>query len=572
MKNIKFLRYLLPFWKRELLISSFSAAALCLDLINPYLSKLIIDKAYANKDFKLFIILISLGAVIFILSNTLTGLNEYLNRYINLRINFDLNNKIFKQLQRLPYSFSQNATTGQRLFNLSYDIDHASHFIAEILPQGISLIPRAFFILLIIFFLNWKIALLALALTPFLYLSPYYFSKKLKKVFNVYLENYRNIFSRLQESLSHIHMVKSFGKENKETLIFAKRMIKNMRFRLSNTKTEVIGAFVNRLANHIVLGIIILYGGFQVIKGRITLGTFTTIAIYISQLSGLYNSLGYFFQQVSLGLVSYKKLDAILTSGQEVRKNITAQTIIFPKGTIQFKDVTFGYNHGQNKKILNNISFNIPSSSCIGIVGPSGRGKTTIINLLLGLYELDAGEILIDEYNIKHVKNKIFYSQVSAALQEPYLWNDTIENNIKYGKENADFKEVLKAAKIACVDDFVNSLPEKYNTTIGENACKISAGQKQRIAIARALIKKPKIIILDEALSSIDADLEGQIINNIRHYFKDSTVIVISHRFSAINKMDKIYFLDDNICIDTHQELMRKNSNYQKYVANQLKY
>lgn len=306
MKYIKFCRYLLPFWKKEVLILSFSAAAVCLDLITPYLSKLIIDKAYANKNFKLFIFLLSLGAGIFILSNMLKGLSQYLNQYINLKINFHLNNKIFKQLQRQPYSFSQNSSTGQRLFNLSYDIDNVSHFIAEMLPQVISLIPKSFLILVIILFLNWRMALLALALTPFLYIAPYYFNKKLKKVFSVYLENYQKIFSRLQESLSRIHMVKSFGKENKETLIFAKRMIKNIRFKLSNTKIEVTGSFANSLANHIVLGIIVLYGGFQVIKGRMTLGSFTTIAIYISQLSGLQNSLGYFFQQISLGLVSYK--------------------------------------------------------------------------------------------------------------------------------------------------------------------------------------------------------------------------------------------------------------------------
>ncbi len=569
MKYIKFYRYLLPFWKREVLIIFFSVAAVCLDLITPYLSKLIIDKAYANKDFKLFIFLLSLGAIIFILSNTLKGLSQYLNQYITLRINFNLNNKIFKRLQRQPYGFSQNSSTGQRLFNLSYDVDNVSRFIAEMLPQAISLIPKSFLILVIIFFLNWRMALLALALTPFLYIAPYYFSKRLKKVFKVYLENYQNIFSRLQESLSHIHMVKSFGKENKEALIFARRMIKNVRFRLSNTKTEVTGAFANRLANHIVLGIMVLYGGFQIMKGHMTLGSFTTIAIYISQLSGLQSSLGYFFQQVSLGLVSYTRIEVILNAKQKIITNAPTREIIFSKGEIQFKNTVFGYSERQNKKVLDGISFNIPGGSCVGIVGPSGRGKTTIINLLLKLYELDAGEILIDDYNINEIKNKIFYEQIAAAGQEPYLWNDTIANNIRYGKEETDFQEVLKAADIDRVDAFVQGLPEKYDTIIGESACKISEGQKQRIAIARALIKKPKILILDEALSSIDSDIEGQIIDNIRNDFKNITLIVISHRFSAINKMDMVYFLDDKMYINTHQKLIENNIHYQKYITNQ---
>lgn len=173
-------------------------------------------------------------------------------------------------------------------------------------------------------------------------------------------------------------------------------------------------------------------------------------------------------------------------------------------------------------------------------------------------------------FHINGIKNKIFHEQIAAAGQEPHLWNDTIANNIRYGKEETDFQEVLKAAYIARVDAFVQSLPEKYDTIIGESACKISEGQKQRIAIARALIKKPKILILDEALSSIDSDIEGQIIDNIRNNFKDITLIVISHRFSAINKMDMVYFLDDKMYINTHQKLIENNTRYQTYISNQI--
>jgi ABC-type multidrug transport system fused ATPase/permease subunit len=186
---------------------------------------------------------------------------------------------------------------------------------------------------------------------------------------------------------------------------------------------------------------------------------------------------------------------------------------------------------------------------------------------------LHSGEILIDGHNIEHIKSKSLYQQVGVAIQEPYLWDETIETNIKYGKEDARLNEIYKAAQIACIDDFVNSLPEKYNTVIGENACKISEGQKQRIAIARAVIRRPKILILDEALSSVDIETEEKIISNIKAELYNTTLIVISHHLSTIKKMNLVYFLDgyDKINIDTHKGLIDKSLRYQNYLAHQLK-
>lgn len=572
MRYLKFYRHLLPFWKKEVLILFLSMGGVGFSLINPYLTKLIIDKAYGNKDLNLFIILIILGGVIFALTGIFNGLTDYLNNLIKIRLSFDLNRKLFKKLQTLSYGFFQDSSTGQHLVKMSRDTEEAVRFIADGLPDAISLIPRSAFIIVIVLRLNWQMALLSLLLAPFLYILPYYFSRRLEKVWRGWIENYEKFFSRLQESLSHIQLIKTFGREQYEVRRFVGALIKNIRFNFGNTKLEVTGSFVNNLINRIVLGLIIFYGGYQVIKGNMTLGTLSAITIYLNQLSGLQSSLAAFFQQMSRGRVSCQRLEGILNLQPETTEAKFAKKFVFPSGEIEFKNVIFGYK--PEKKVLEDLTFSIAAGSCVGLVGYSGCGKTTISNLILRLYSPLSGKIFIDGCDISNIESKSFYEQIGAVLQEPYLWNDTIEYNIKYGREDSGLEEVKWAAQIACIGDFVNTLPQEYATVIGENACKISEGQKQRIAIARAVIKSPKILILDEALSSVDAQIEGMIIDNIKESFPQSTVIVISHRFSTIMKMDLIYFLSgpDKIDIGTHEELLSRSSAYREYLAHQINF
>ncbi len=569
MRYIKFWRYILPFWKKEALILSLSGLTVVLGLISPYLTKLIIDDAYGKKDPKLFIILVAVGGIIFVVNGALGGFNGYLNRYIKMRITFDLNRRVFKKLQSLPFIFFQDAPTGENLYKISYDVEQAGRFIAELLPQMISLIPRLLLILIILLCMNWKVALFALALAPFLYIVPSYFGKRLKEAFKGWIENMQAIFSRLQETLSHMRLVKAFGQDRRETKSYIKGLIKNIRYSLKNTRIETAGSFANSLINRLILGLIIFYGGWQVIKGRITLGSLSAMTIYLSQLSGMQSSFAQFFQQISTGLVSYERLDEILEAEPDAIESVQAREVKFPQGRVQFKDVAFGFS--PDKTILKGMNFIIDGASCAGLVGPSGCGKTTIVNLLLRLYKPEKGEIWIDGWNITDVKSKSFYNQIGVALQEPYLWNDTIADNIRYGREDASLEEVRGAARIACIDEFINSLPKGWDTVVGETGCKISEGQKQRIAIARAVIKRPKILILDEALASIDAQTEEKIIGNIRGFLPAGTVVVISHRISTIAQMDMVYFLaaSDKMFIGRHEGLLRNNPAYQNYLASQ---
>ncbi len=569
-KYTKFYRYLLPFWKREALILFLSVIAVALSLVNPYLTKLVIDKAYGNKDLKLFIILIGVGGAIFVLNGLISGLASYLSRYIRLRLNFNLSRQVFSKLQRLSYSFFQNNSTGENLFRISYDVEQTAQFLTDALPQAISLIPRSLFIFGIVLYLDRRMAMLALGLTPFLYIAPIYFNRRLKKVYKIWVENSQGVFRHLHEVLSHIQLVKAFGREKGEIRAYVRKLVQNIRFKLKSTRIEVAGSFANNLANRLILGLVIFYGGYQVIKGKMTLGTLSAISIYLSQLSGLQGSFAQFFQQLSLGSVSCQRLNSILEAASEVKENRDAQEITLIRGDIEFQGVTFGDDEG--RVVLDNLSFHIGGGSVVALAGPSGCGKTTVVNLLLRLYAPMRGEILIDGYRIADIKSKSLYGQIGVVLQEPFLWNDSVENNIRYGRQDASIKEVMEAARVACIDGFIDSLPDGYKTVVGENACKISEGQKQRIAIARSVIKRPKILILDEALSCVDAMVEGRIIENIKNSLRGSTLILISHRLSAIAKMDLVYFLTSpgKIDIASHEGLLRGNIHYQDYLAHQL--
>jgi ABC-type multidrug transport system fused ATPase/permease subunit len=378
------------------------------------------------------------------------------------------------------------------------------------------------------------------------------------------VENSQGIFKRLQEVLSHIHLVKAFGKERKEIRGYVRSLAKNIRFNLSNTKLEIWGLFACSLADRVMLGLILFYGGYQVINQELTFGSLSAIIIYLSQLSGIQGSLAQFFQGVTEGMISYERVEAILNTPSAAIELNEAKEFRIAKGSVEFRNVSFGYN---KQLVLDNLSFIIEGGSFAGLVGPSGCGKTTIINLILRLFNPLQGEILVDGLAINKIKSRVFYDQIGVVLQEPFLWNDSIKNNILYSEESASFARVQEAAKIACIDDFVQNLKHGYDTVIGENACKISEGQKQRVAIARAVIKKPRILILDEALSCVDPEKETSIINNLSNFLPNTTMLVISHRISTIERMDKVYFLSNpgKMEISTHDKL-KNLAAYQRYM------
>lgn len=384
------------------------------------------------------------------------------------------------------------------------------------------------------------------------------------------IEKSQYIFRELYEVFAHIHLVKAFGREEYEIKRFEENLLKAMDFEIKNARLLSISNFSGTVLDRVITGIIALYGGYQLIKGNMTLGSLTAVMMYSTQLIGLINSIGGFYEGITVNSISRQRLAELLDIKPQVTDKQDALDFQILQGKIEFSNVYFGYK--QDEPVLKALSFLIPPASKIALVGLSGCGKTTLLSLLLRLYEPKEGSILIDGLDIRDIKFESLKAQIGIALQEPFLLNGSIKNNISYAKENASLDEVMQAAKITEADNFISGFTLKYNTQIGENACKISEGQKQRLAIARAVIKRPKILIIDEGMSSLDSMTEGKIIDNLKREFRDSNLIVISHRLSAIQKMDLVYFLEtpSSMNIGTHEELMERSTKYKELFASHI--
>jgi len=569
MTGIRFNKYLYKYWKLEAAVILLGLVTLPLSLLNPYLTKLVLDNAYGNKDLKLFLILAVIGGSIYIFNSLMNSLSSYISQYINRKVNFDITEDLFKHLQSLSFGFFSNRSTGEHIYRINNDINSTSNFVCSTVPRALELFPRFLFIIAIVFHLNRKLALFAVFLIPIKFFHSYFFGKCAQNTTRQLIEKSQDVFIRLHEAFSRIHLVKVLGKEDYEIDRFNSALSKKADFELKSARISNASDFFDSVLNKIVAGAIALYGGYQVIIGTTTLGGLTAVMIYLTQLTVIIASIGRFYETTFISSISRRRLTEVLNTKAEIQDAPDAVDHRILRGEIEFKNVVFGYVKGDH--ILRDISFSVEPASKIALVGPSGCGKTTLLFLALRLYDIENGVILVDGADIKKVKLKLLKERIGIVLQEPFLWNDTVANNISYGVEEAKKEKIVWAAKIAEAHNFILGLPKQYDSVIGESACKISEGQKQRIAIARAVIKGPKILIMDEAMSSLDSETEDKIIDNIREEFRDSTVITVSHRLSTVKKMGLVYFLENSGRMDiaTHSELLSRNRKYRKLFAGQ---
>lgn len=547
-----------------------SCSIAMLGLVNPYLAKLVIDKAYHNKDLKFFIVLLLAGAGVYIVNNVITGFNDYLSRYVKSRVNFDLRRAFFNKLQALPLNFFQDTSGGQSLFKLNYDTEQTAYFASDTVPQVFILFAKTLLTFAAIFYFDSKIAILALIVSPVLYLFPHYFAKRLRGILKAWVDDTERLFSGLEEVLTHFQVIKLFGRERFHRHGYVRGMINNFKLSLRSGKIEAVGSFMGNMINRAVLGLIILYGGYQVIRGHMSLGSITAVSIYLTQLSGLQDSYACFIQHLSLGQISSERLRAFLDSGCVVRGKEEAGFVKLESGRVEFRNINFAYRSDE-RFVLKDFSFCINGGDCVGIVGPSGCGKTTLLKLVLRLYEPASGQINIDGYPLNKINSASFHAQVSAALQETLLWNASVKDNILYGNPDAGMDEVIFAARLAEADRFISELKGGYEAHLGEFASKISEGQKQRIALARALIRRPRILILDEAMSCLDPATEEKIMHNIRNEFRRSTIIIVSHRAQTAQNTDLVFFFEgvSRILTGAHADLLGTSKKYAGFFANQ---
>ena len=486
--------------------------------------------------------------------------------------------KTLEKINKLPLKISKKYGTGYLISRINDDTDRIRTLFADTVIMIIKDVLTFLVGAVVIFIFHWKLALLSVAILPFFVMSTIYFSKIIRKLSKIFYEDNAQTTRQLEESLNMLELSKVFLKYKYNLLRYFKRAKQAFRSNIKLGRTSFINNAVTGFLGGIAPIVIIGYGGYEIIQGRLTLGYLIAFNSYVGYLFGPTSRLINVNIQIQKALMALERVRELFDLPEEEMD----KEIIIPEKIeqLEFVNVHFSYdklatktqshkerNYTEDNQVLKGITFTANRGEKIGIVGSSGGGKTTLLRLLAGLYEVDKGKILLNGRSLTTSELIALRKQVAIVEQEPYLFNDTIYNNIRFGNGRASEEEIYSAAKQAYADEFIKQLPNSYQTEVGEKGTNLSVGQKQRIAIARALVKKPKILVLDEATSNIDSLSEEFINRTIFNLSEDMIVFIIAHRLHTVMRCDRILVLEKGKIVEegTHQVLLKMDGYYKRF-------
>lgn len=493
-----------------------------------------------------------------------TFFSSYFMKSIGLKIVWKIRNELFDRLIHQSSGFFDRNPTGELMSRLTSDVDRIQEAVSGSTSDFMRELLVLVALLVAIFYKDWHLALAAFVIAPLALGLLMVFSRKLKKRGRLNQIKMAQIFSLLHETITGNKIVKAFTMERFELKKFfdATRSYfrSSLRFALIGSLSSPFMEFVGGLVGAFIL----IVGTSRIREGYISPGDFGSFVMAIFLMYDPIKRLSRANNSIQQGLAGFERVQEIINSIPQIKDHPQARTLPRVKGKVSFDNVSFSYN--QDRPALFNVSFQVEPTEKIALVGMSGSGKTTIINLLSRFYDPSSGNIYIDDFDISGVKIHSLRSQIGLVTQETVLFNDTIKNNIAYGLEKISLEKVEEAAKAAKAHNFIMELPKQYETFIGEGGGLLSSGQRQRLAIARALLKDPPILILDEATSSLDTESESLIQIALNNVMKNRTTIIIAHRLSTIRNADKIMVVDKGRIVEkgTHSQLYRKNGIYKK--------
>ena len=472
----------------------------------------------------------------------------------------DISNAIYRQ----SFSYFDKTETGQLIARATSDVEETQMIFGMGFALGLQGTIQLVGVIFASVFLNFQLALIFIIIMPISLLSSLLLARKMKPLYYETRESFGELTNTIRENIIGAQVVRMFSNQNKERRKFATN---NKRFFNASVKTAKLNSLYMPL-NYVIIGftmIFLLYlGGNMVIQGQIQLGTLVSFQGYLGIMLFPLVMWGQIMMMYVQADAALSRIREVLESTPDVKDLPDAISIESLKGDVKFENVTFGYT--SEHRVLKDITFEIPAGKKLAIIGTTGSGKSTIINLLPRFYEINSGMIKIDGINIQKYLLKDLRKNIGIVSQETFLFNKSIRENIVFGVENANQEEIEEAAKIANLHDFITSLPEGYDSTVGERGTHLSGGQKQRLSIARALITKPSILIFDDSTSSVDVETEFKIQNALERIMKDTTTFIITQRISTIRNADKILVLDKGRVVGhgTHQQLFDGNVLYKQ--------
>ena len=552
----RLLGYLRKYWYLVLAALICTLIGTVLNLAMPWLLKEAIDRTLVQKEYRLLGVLALSIVGVSILRGAFSFGQTYLSEYVGQKAIYDIRNAMYVHLQRLSFSFYDTAQTGQLMSRVTSDVDTLRRFLSF---GGIQLVSSALTfisILVICLWMNWRLALVALSTSPFLVVTVLRFSGKVRPAFMDIRQRFADMTAALQENITGVQVVKTFAREEYEVEKFSGRIeeLRQKRLYISRLFASYF-PFMNFIAG-IGTAFILWYGGWQIIREQLTLGELVAFNAYLMLLVGPIRMLGFIVAIWQMAIAAGERIFEIVDTRSEVEESPNAVELPKLEGHVRFEKVSFQYE--DNAPVLRNVSLDVRPGGMLALLGATGSGKSTIINLIPRFYDPSEGRITVDDIDLRDAKLESLRRQIGIVLQETFLFSGTIRENIAYGRADASLDEIVKVAQIAKIHEFVESLSDGYETKVGERGVTLSGGQKQRVAIARALLMDPRILILDDSTSSVDAETEHLIQQAMAALMEGRTTFVIAQRLSTVKNADQIVVLRDGEIAEegTHDELL----------------
>ena len=573
MKTFSLIKRFMPYYKKYkgiMFLDLFCAAltTVC-ELVLPMMVREITDRATNNVASLTVEFVMAVGIIYLLLRAVDTAANYYMASYghiMGTKIETDMRHDMFFHLQKLSFSFYDNAKVGSIMSRITsdlFDVTEFAHHCPEEFFIAFIKIAASFVILCTV---NVPLTLIIFSVVPPMVIVLRIFNRKMKAGFRESRKKVAELNSSVEDSLLGIRVVKSFANEDIEQEKFNEG---NKGFLKVKSKVyKYMGAFHSSTSffDGVMYITVVVAGAFFLKAKAISAADFVAYLMFVTTLLTSIRKIVEFAEQFQRGMTGIERFIEIMDENPDIKDEPNAKDIKNVKGDIEFRDVTFSYGH-ESKTVLHNLNLKIKAGDNVALVGPSGGGKTTICSLIPRFYEVQSGEILMDQKNIKDITLRSLREHIGIVQQDVYLFSGSVYENIQYGKPGATKEEIEQAAVMAGADEFIKALPDGYNTYVGERGVKLSGGQKQRISIARVFLKNPPVLILDEATSALDNESERLVQKSLEKLAKGRTTLTIAHRLTTIKNADKIIVLTDHGIMEsgTHSELIEKNGIYSKY-------